>query len=248
MLSPGSRCAEIHILSTVKQSGVNIQSDPIKFLPSKPALIGRPTKWMLQTSEFDITCAPLKDIKGKAVADLLAAFPEEGTTALHEDLPGEFPEISFIKEEAWLLYFDGSDTPSNNTGGAGIVLVSPTSEVFSHSFKLDFQCTNNSAEYEAFLIELSLSKQAGDTHLEVRGDSKLLVNQMNGVYSLKEITLPPYRSEAQDLLNNFSDATITHIGRNKNKHADCLAILSSKLQFEGSKETLIIRRRTVASK
>ncbi|XP_026458865.1 uncharacterized protein LOC113359453 [Papaver somniferum] len=181
------------------------------------------------------------------MADLLAAFPEEGTTALHEDLPMEFPEISFIKEEAWLLYFDGSATPSNNTGGAGIVLVSPTGELFSHSFKLDFQCTNNSAEYEAFLIGLSLAKQAGATHLEVRGDSKLLFNQMNGVYSLKEMSLAPYRSEAQKLLNYFADATITHIGRNNNKHADCLATLASKRQFEGLEETLIVKRRTLAS-
>ncbi|XP_026399787.1 uncharacterized protein LOC113295675 [Papaver somniferum] len=183
----------------------------------------------------------------QAVADLLAAFPGEGTTALHEDLPGEFPEISFIEKEAWLLYFYGSSTPSNNIVGAGIVLVSPTGEVFSHSFKLDFQCTNNSAEYEAFLIGLSLAKQAGAIHLEVRGDSKLMVNQMNGVYSLKEVILDPYRSEAQKLLNYFSDVTITHIGHNNNKHADCLAILASKLQFEGLEETLIVRRWTIAS-
>ncbi|XP_026396770.1 uncharacterized protein LOC113291452 [Papaver somniferum] len=223
------------------------RDDPIEFLLSKPALIARPTKWLLQTSEFDITCSPPKAIKGKKVADLLAAFRREGTTALHEDLPGEFPEISFIKEETGIIYFDGSATPSNNTGGAGIVLVSPTGEVFLHSFKLDFQCTNNLAEYEAFLIGLSLAKQAGSTHLEVRGDSKLLVNQMNEVYSLKEVTLAPYVSEAQKLLNYFADATITQIGRNRNKHADCLDTLTSKLQLEGLEETLIIRRRNVAS-
>ncbi|XP_026398852.1 uncharacterized protein LOC113294688 [Papaver somniferum] len=219
--------------------------DPIKFLLSKPALIGRPAKWLLQTSEFDITCDPPRSIKGQVVADLLAVFPGEGTTTLHEDLPGEFPEISFIEKEARLLYFDGSATPRNNTGGAGIVLVSPTGEVFSHSFKLDFQCTNNSAEYEAFLIGLSVAKQEGATHLEIRGDSKLLVNQMNGVYSLK--ALAPYRSEAQRLLNYFVDATITHIGCNNNKHVDCLATLASKLQFEGLEETLIVKRRIVAS-
>ncbi|XP_026398788.1 uncharacterized protein LOC113294618 [Papaver somniferum] len=221
--------------------------DPIKFLLSKPALIGRPTKWPLLTLEFDITCTLPRDIKGQAVTDLLASFPAKRTTTLHEDLPGEFPEISFIEKEAWLLYFDGSATPSNNTGGASIVLVSPTGEVFSHSFKLDFQCTNNSAEYEAFLIGLSLAKQAGATHLEVRGDSKLLVNKMNGVYSLKEVMLGPYRSEVQRLLNYFADATITHIGRNNNKHADCLATLASKLQFERLEETLIVKRWTVAS-
>ncbi|XP_026450809.1 uncharacterized protein LOC113350921 [Papaver somniferum] len=125
-------------------------------------------------------------IKGQAVANLLELFLGEGTTALREDLPGEFPDISVVEEESWLLYFDGSATPRNNTGGAGIVLVSPTGEVFSHSFKLDFKCTNNSAEYEAFLIGLLLAKQARSTCQEIRGDSKLLVNQMNGVYTLKE--------------------------------------------------------------
>ncbi|XP_026419590.1 uncharacterized protein LOC113315537 [Papaver somniferum] len=122
------------------------KSDPAKFLLSKTLLMGRTAKWLLQISELYITCASPRAIKGKAVADLLAAFPGEGTTGLHEDLPGEFPDISVVEEEVWLLYFDGFATPSSNTGGAGVVLVSPYGEVFSHSFKLDFQCTNNSTD------------------------------------------------------------------------------------------------------
>ncbi|XP_026399800.1 uncharacterized protein LOC113295688 [Papaver somniferum] len=223
------------------------KSDPAKFLLSKPVLTGRTSKWLLQMSELDITCALPRAIKGQAVADLLAAFPGEGTTGLHEDLLGEFPDISVVEEEVWLLYFDVSSTPSNNIGGAGVVLVSPTGEVFSHSFKLDFQCTNNSAEYKAFLIVLSISKQAGVTRLEIRGDSKLLVNQMNGVYALKEVIIAPYMSEAKRLLNYFADATIIHVGRRNNKHVDCLATVASKLKFEGLEETLTVKRRTIES-
>ncbi|XP_026378389.1 uncharacterized protein LOC113272806 [Papaver somniferum] len=219
--------------------------DPAKFLLSKPVLMGRPAKCLLQMSELDITCASPRDIKGQSVAYLLVAFPGEGTTALHEDLPGEFPKISVVEGEAWLLYFNGSVTPSNKTVGACMVPVSPTGEVFSHSFKLDFQCTNNSAEYEAFLIGLSIDKQAGATRLEIRGDSKLLVNQMNGMYALKEVAMSPYRSEAQRLLNYFADATITHVGRNNNRHADFLSTLASKLQFEGLEVTLTVKRRTM---
>ncbi|XP_026399962.1 uncharacterized protein LOC113295848 [Papaver somniferum] len=185
-------------------------------------------------SEFDIVCVSPKAIKGQAVADLLASFQGEDSTTLQDNVPGEFPEISVVKEETSLLYFDGSATPSNDTGGAGIVLVSPSGEVFSHSFKMDFHCTNNSAEYEAFLLGLSLAKQAGAMHLEIIGDSKLLVNQMNRIYSLKEITLAPFRDEAQRLLTHFADATITHTGQTDNRHVDCLATLASKLQFEGS--------------
>ncbi|XP_026383532.1 uncharacterized protein LOC113279029 [Papaver somniferum] len=223
------------------------KADPIKFLLSKPALIGRPTKWLLQMSDFDIVCVSPKEIKGQAVADLLASFPGEDSTTPQDDVPGEFPEISVVKEETWLLYFDGSATPSNDTGGAGIVLVSPSGEVFSHSFKLDFHYTNNSTEYEAFLLGLSLAKQAGAIHLEIRGDSKLLVNQMNGIYFLKGIMLAPFRAEAQRLLTHFADATITHTGRTNNRHADCLATLASKLQFEGLEKAIIVQRRAVSS-
>ncbi|XP_026450519.1 uncharacterized protein LOC113350590 [Papaver somniferum] len=229
MPSPDSFHSEVQTLPAVQQVVLISKSDPAKFLLSKPVLMGRSAKWILQMLELDITCASLRAIKGQFVADLLAAFPGEGTTALHEDIPGEFPEIYVVEGEAWLLYFDDSATPSNNTGGAGVVLVSPTGEVFSHSFKLYFQCTNNSAEYEAFLIGLSISKQAGATRLEIRGDSKLLVNHMNRMYALKEVTLAPNRSEEQRLLNYFADATITHVGRNNNRHADCLATLASKL-------------------
>ncbi|XP_026447380.1 uncharacterized protein LOC113347904 [Papaver somniferum] len=107
------------------------KSDHAKFLLSKPVLMGKSAKWILQMSELDITCVSPRAIKGQAVADLLAAFPGEGTTALREDLPGEFPDISVVEEEAWILYFDGSAAPSNNTGGAGVVLMSPTGEVSS---------------------------------------------------------------------------------------------------------------------
>ncbi|XP_026419574.1 uncharacterized protein LOC113315521 [Papaver somniferum] len=179
------------------------KADSKKFLLLKPALIGRMAKWLLQMSEFDIACVPPKAFKGKAVADLLASFPGEDITMLHEEVPG-------------------------------VVLVSPSGKVFSHSFKMDFHYTNNSAEYEAFLLRLSLSKQAGAMYLEIRGDSNLLVNKMNGVYSLKEVTLVSFRDEAQQLLTHFSDVTIVHTGRTNKRHADCLATHAYKIQFEGS--------------
>lgn len=95
------------------------KTDPIKFLLSKPTLICSPAKWLLQLPEFDIACTPPREIKGQAVADLLAAFPGDDTTTMHEDILGEFREIFFVKKEVWLLYFDGSSTPNNSTEGAG---------------------------------------------------------------------------------------------------------------------------------
>jgi len=58
------------------------------------------------------------------------------------------PVCQIIEKEGtpiWDMFFDESQ--SKEAAGAGVVLVSPTKEVIHLSFKLNFQVTNNIAEY-----------------------------------------------------------------------------------------------------
>ena len=110
-------------------------SDPIKYLLSRPALSGRIAKWLLLLSEFDITIMPPKTIKSQALADLLAHFPV--TQGLHakDTIPAEFHEdaIMVVSDGEWQVQFDGS---SSNTGqGAGVVLTSPQGQEVPLAFK-----------------------------------------------------------------------------------------------------------------
>ena len=54
------------------------------------------------------------------------------------------------------------------------------------SFKLKFLCSNNTAEYEAYLVGLATALEMGVKHLKVMGDSNLVVCQAKGTFSLKE--------------------------------------------------------------
>jgi hypothetical protein len=45
----------------------------------------------------------------------------------------------------WSMYFDGSR--SKNGSGAGVMLISPAQIRYYFSFRLQFGCTNNVAEY-----------------------------------------------------------------------------------------------------
>ncbi|KAI3947020.1 hypothetical protein MKX01_034931, partial [Papaver californicum] len=93
-------------------------------------------------------------------------------------------EIAMVDEEApWQLYFDSSSHGAH--GGAGIIFFSPRGDNTSYSFKLDYPCTNNVAEYESLLIGLTISNDMYIRHLEVIGDSRLLVNQMEGEFQVK---------------------------------------------------------------
>ena len=58
---------------------------------------------------------------------------------------------------------------------SGIVLYKSTEETVGMSFKLDFPCTNNMAEYEAYLMGLAVAREMGIKHLQVIGDSNLVV-------------------------------------------------------------------------
>lgn len=93
-----------------------VKTDLVRYLLTKPVLFGRLARWLLQLSEFDITCITPRAIKGQALIDMLALFQEGDTTTLSKEVLGEFPEEStlVVQDDLWTLHFDGSST---TTGG-----------------------------------------------------------------------------------------------------------------------------------
>ena len=92
------------------------------------------------------------------------------------------------------MKFDGSST--TQSGGVGVVLYHEEDEAIALSFKLEFPCSNNTAEYKAYLTELAKTLEMGVKHLKVLGDSNLVVYQTKGSFSLKEPNLALYRAIA----------------------------------------------------
>ncbi|GKU90944.1 hypothetical protein SLEP1_g4883 [Rubroshorea leprosula] len=88
----------------------------------------------------------------------------------------------------WKLIFDGSSTDSMSR--AGIVIISPAGLKTQMSFQLDFNCTNNQAEYEALiiglevLVELKLLEEFDDVILRhVTRDLNTEANEMAQIVS-----------------------------------------------------------------
>ena len=144
---------------------------------------------------------------------------------------------------AWTLHFDGSSTTSE--GGDGIVLSKSIEETMGMSFKLDFPCTNNMAEYEAYLTSLAVACEMGIKRLRVIGDLNLVVCQARGDFALKEPSLAPYRAMAQRLEDSFKEFNIEHSLRSDNRFADALATLGSKIRFEGPTTDVTIVKRPI---
>ena len=100
-------------------------------------------------------------------------------------------------------------------------------KVAALSFKLEFPCSNNMAEYEAYLIGLATALKMGIKHLRVMSDSNLVVYQTKGSFSLREPSLVPCRAMAQKMKENFSTFEIEYTPRNEIQFADAWAALSS---------------------
>ena len=130
----------------------------------------RLAQWLLQLSKFEIITITLTVVRGQAIADLLSNFPREDNWNITNDVPSVLPEIALMEtaKAIWTLRFNESSTTSE--GGARIVLSKNTGEILAMSFKLDFPCTNNMAEYEAYLTGLAMAREMGIKHLQVIGD------------------------------------------------------------------------------
>ena len=79
----------------------------------------------------------------------------------------------------WRISFDGAT--SREGAGAGI-WIRPMGDPKLHSYKLNFECTNNMDEYEALILGLKALRDVQAQRINVQEDSKLIIKQVQGSY------------------------------------------------------------------
>ncbi|KAK5770854.1 hypothetical protein PVK06_047011 [Gossypium arboreum] len=143
------------------------------------ALNGRMTRWQILLSEFDIVYVNQKAIKGSAIVDFLASRALEDYEPLSFDFPNkDLMYVTATEEDSqedhpWRLNFDGASNAVGN--GIGAVLVSPNGDHYPFTSKLEFDCTNNMAEYEACIMGIHAAIECKIKVLEVYGYSALVI-------------------------------------------------------------------------
>ena len=81
-----------------------------------------------------------------------------------------------VVDDFWTLFFDGSKTLEGS--GAGCVLIDPKKNKHFLSCRLEFECTNNTAEYEALFQGLRKAIELKVENLKVYGDSEIIVKHI----------------------------------------------------------------------
>nr|GFC74729.1 reverse transcriptase domain-containing protein [Tanacetum cinerariifolium] len=127
--------------------------------------------------------------------------------------------------EEWTLFTDGAS--SLKGAWAGLVLIDPTRTDYTYAIRLNFESTNNEAEYEALLAGLRIAGKMKVPYLKVKVDSKLVACQMNREFVASSDGMAKYLMKAKELSAGFEEFSIENVPRNQNQKADVLSKLAS---------------------
>jgi ribonuclease HI len=120
------------------------------------------------------------------------------------------------------MNFDGSCSNEGNV--ADIIIYSPIGKIHSFSYRLEFACTKNVAEFEALLLRIENAYNIGCDHLTVFGDSKLFLNLVRKIHVPNNKLLKRYTQAVWMLISNLLSFNITHVKRELNSMTDILVV------------------------
>lgn len=107
------------------------------------------------------------------------------------------------------VIFDGSK--SNEGARAGCVLVSPEGNKVMFTCRREFDCTNNTIEYEALIQGLYKAIRLDIKYLQVFGDSEIFIRQVQNTIHFLLGHLKNYLSLVQDMIEHFIAFNISSI-------------------------------------
>jgi ribonuclease HI len=156
----------------------------------------------------------------RPVSRLVAAFDQ----ARHGDLT-DWSESEALQDPPELtkgatIHFDGGGLSPGPVTAASAVELSDGS-VHEYVERFD-RGTHNTAEWQALILGLRMALEHGERNVVAKGDSLLVVKQINGEWKTKNVALRSLRAQAEELLALFESWRVEWIPRKENRRADAL--------------------------
>ena len=114
--------------------------------------------------------------------------------------------VCHVEVHPWKVFMDGATGALG--AGARIVIITPERIRVEHSFRLGFKASKNEVEYKALLIGLRAILNLGDQEVEVYSDSRLVVNQVQGIFEAKDPRMIEYLQLVKQITNQFQKVKV----------------------------------------
>lgn len=119
-----------------------------------------------------------------------------------------------------ILYMDGGSRGNPGHSAAAFIIERPSGEVIERGGQYLGITTSYQAEYKGLLLALERALEYGYKKIECRLDNLMVVNQMKGIYTIKNRELWPINERVLDLIAQFEEVRFTHVRREFNTLAD----------------------------
>jgi len=164
--------------------------------------------WLSTHDAGDVVTDKDRDLAAK-IDGLLQAPPSD---QIKEKAPLAVKEIK--------LFADGGSRGNPGPSASGYVLLDMEDNIIFKSGVYLGITTNNQAEYQALKFGLEEAHKMDVREVAVYMDSLLVINQMKGIFKVKNRDLWPIHEAIKQLAARFKKITYTHVPRELNKLAD----------------------------
>jgi ribonuclease HI len=113
------------------------------------------------------------------------------------------------------IYTDGASRGNPGKSASGYSISDAKGKLIYRNVEYNGIATNNVAEYNAVINALRkvIDRLGPENDIELFSDSKLVVNQINGKYRIRDKRLQELNSEVMVLLNNFNSYSVKDVPR-----------------------------------
>ncbi len=155
-------------------------------------------------------------------AKLLLGISEQQVTTVEKNVAIDNPTESDgpVDITHVIIYSDGGSRGNPGPSASGFVIMNARQDVIHQGGMYLGITTNNQAEYHGVRLGLEKALEMGAKTVDFRVDSMLVVNQLNGIYTIKNRELWPINERVKELTQKFDKVTFTHIKREFNQLAD----------------------------
>lgn len=129
-------------------------------------------------------------------------------------------DVNKSSKEAVVIYTDGGSRGNPGPSAAGFVMLNHRQEVIAEGGEYIGITNNNQAEYQGVRLGLEKAIELGIRRIDFKVDSMLVVNQMKGIYKIKNRDLWPINARIHELMLQCDRVTFTHVNRRFNQLAD----------------------------
>ena len=145
-----------------------------------------------------------------------------------EEKRGNYREVA----NAATVFVDGCSRGNPGPAGIGYYIVADGGRVLKRGGEFIGFATSRVAEYYALKEGCEQAIELGLKSVRFTSDNLMMVNQMNGIYKLKNKDIMSIYDDIQKLLENFEACAFVHVKREQNIEADAAANEAVDRHFE----------------